>query len=261
MSYKNNNYETNGAGVRDMYNSAKKTISNSINTIQSNIINMIPESTKYTNKTMDILTKYGKFKIINLLAIKTPVNSNVMKLVNTLTLNEMADAMNKEGVDRFYHMSLKIQQLDDLGNIISFLIEKNEAISISIFKSIPPGSQILNIDITIAPPFNLNLFMTRTREAIGNNAFFVYNSLTANCGDFVLALLKSNFVYNNSYQLFLYQTNNQNKIVDMSKFKKHISKNSQQRLTLTTKLGAYIKGRFMGGNLNINDDYNIIRFI
>ena len=95
------------AVLGSMYNNAKNLISNTTNKIQGNILNMIPDSTKYTNKTMDILTKYGKFKIVSLIAIKTPVNKYVMVGLNTLILNEMAVSMAKEGVIKLYHMSLK----------------------------------------------------------------------------------------------------------------------------------------------------------
>ena len=138
-----------GSGIGDVLRSAKAFAKNTVNKVQTKIENMIPSTTKYTNNAQDSINKYGKYQIIEIVATKTPVIGAVMALSNALTLNELQVAMDREGIDTFYHMALRVKVLDQSGNTITLLLEKNENINIRLFKQddIGPKTTLLNIDI------------------------------------------------------------------------------------------------------------------
>jgi hypothetical protein len=129
------------------------------------------------------------------------------------------------------------------------LYEKNENISIRPFvnSDIAMNSKTLLIDITKTPQFNLREMMERTRLHMGNKLFFGYNALTNNCGDFIIHTLMANYLYTQSDDAFLYQTDVNGNKKDLKILKKHINSSGLGRLNLITKMGAYVRKHSMFG--------------
>ena len=238
-----------GAGIGSVVQTSKNLINNTISRVHSSIEGLIPSTTKYTPSTQGIIDKYGKFKVINMLVIKTPVNGTVMKLANGLTSNQLSTEMKKKGIDTFYHISLRVEQMDDLGNQIFMLVEKNDNILIRRFlnSDITMSSKTLPIAIGVNQ-FNLHEMMARTRLRMGNELYFTYNALSNNCGMFIIEILKANYVYNADDEIFLSQVDKNNKKINMSDLQ--ISNHSKDRMNILTKLGSYIRGKkIFGGEI------------
>ena len=240
-----------GAGFRDFFNKIKNTLSGVVDKVASiptNIINKaLPEKQQYTRKADTMLARYGHFKIIQLFVERQQVNNAVMKLSNVLTVGEMNDSMKKNGIEKYFHLNLKAIILSATGQNITMLIEKNDTINIDIWKQ-KPDIETIEIDLQ-GQRITITELLTRTRIAIGNQAFFLYRALDGqNCGDFCIAVLKANNIWKQDYYPFMFQ--------DTELLKKHISKNSQNRLNMITKLGSLFT-HMKGGNLEPQE----IRFI
>jgi hypothetical protein len=85
----------------------------------------------------------------------------------------------------------------------------------------------------------INSLLTKTRLTIGNKKFFTYDAINANCGIFLIDILQSNKLYKQIYDDFLYQ---------LPYYNNNISKNSQNKLNILTKLGSLFK-HIRGGQL------------
>jgi hypothetical protein len=217
-----------GGGIRDIFNKIKNTIVGLVKSPTTTIAQNIPSLDKYTTNAQKYISRYGQLKVIQLAVEKEPVNPYVMKLANFLSAFELQKIMQQNGIDKFYHISLKIEILDYQGNVQTLLVEKNDTINIEMWKQ-KPNMQILNIDLN-SQEFTFNEMLERTRLMIGDKQFFEYNFLTANCGLFCIDVLKANYVYQTKYETFLYQ--------NMGIISKKMSNSSKSRMSIITKLGA-----------------------
>lgn len=239
MDYNNNDNDIlEGGGIGDIFNKIKNTIVGLVRSPTTTIAENIPSLDKYTNNVKKYLSRYGNLKIIQLAVEKEPVNPYVMKLANFLSAFELQKIMKQNGIDKFYHISLKVQVLDYQGNVQTLLIEKNDTINIEMWQQ-KPNMQILNVDLN-RQEFTLNEMLERTRLQIGDKQFFEYNFLTANCGLFCIDVLKANYVYLPKYESFLYQ--------NMGIIQAKMSNSSKSRMSIITKLGALFK-QARGGEL------------
>jgi hypothetical protein len=227
-----------GGGIGDIFNKIKNTIVGLVSKPTPTIEQNIPSLEKYTTSAKKYLSRYGKLKVIQLAVEKEPVNPYVMKLANFLSAFELQKIMKQNGIDKFFHLSLKVEVLDYQGIVQTLLVEKNDTINIQMWKQ-KPNMQILNVDLN-GQIFNFNEMLDRTRLQIGDKQFFEYNFLTANCGIFCIDVLKANNVYNTKYETFLYQ--------NMGIISKKMSTNSKSRMSIITKLGALIN-QARGGDL------------
>lgn len=225
-----------GGGILDKI---KRTV-NSIIGIPTTIASkLIPETTRYTNKTEENLNRYGNFQILNLTIEKQPVEKEVMYLANTLSALELQGIMQKAGIDKFYHLSLKADVLTATDTNISLVIEKNENIVVDIYKP-RPNTQSLKVDLG-DKKITIRDLLEKTRIDIGNDHFFLYRWDSWNCADFILEILKANDLYKPEYRDFIWQN------ADI--IKRNMSSASRNRMHLITKLGSFIK-RLKGGSVN-----------
>jgi hypothetical protein len=231
-----------GGFFGDMYKKFKTSVSNIISKVVSVpttlISKALPDIQKYTRKADTMLKRYGHFKVINLYVERQPVNKYVMKLANVLTTGELDALMKKGSIDRFYHLSLKVDILTATNQNISLLIEKNDTINIEIWKQ-KPDMEIMQVNLQ-DQKFTVFGMLEKTRLSIGNEKFFVYRWNGQNCGDFCINVLKANGVYNEEYKNFMYQ--------DTTKITKNISQNSTNRLNIITKMGSIVS-HLKGGKL------------
>lgn len=238
---------------RGVVSSVSNLVGNVADKVQNTILSIIPNQSRYTDKVQGMINKYGKFKINNLTVCKNPVDKLVNGLANALSLNEVKKQMSINNIDALYHVFLKVEIFDVNANQIFLVLEKNETINLDIFNNslITLNTQQYAIPNFVNVSFNLNSFLGNTQSQMGNSNFFNYNAIDNNCGDFVIACLKANNLYNTNIINFLVEN------ITFSK-KAKITKHSKSRLHLLTKMGAYVK-QLRGGDLDFNN--NQIRFI
>ena len=100
--------ELQGGGIGDIFNKIKNTLVNLVNRSSAPTISKnLPSLYKYTSKAREMISKYGGLKVIELSVEKEPVNSKVMMLANALSGFELNSIMRKNGIDKFFHISLK----------------------------------------------------------------------------------------------------------------------------------------------------------
>ncbi len=229
-----------------------RIVANVATGVQDTIAKIIPNQSRYTDKVQGFINKYGKFKITNITILKNPVDKLVNGLANALSLNEVNKQMSINNIDALYHVFMKIEMYDDNANQLFFVLEKNETINLDTFSNslITLKTQQYVIQRFNNISFNLNGFLGNTQSFMGNSKFFNYDAITNNCGDFVISCLKANNLYNTNITNFLVEN------ITFSK-KAKITKHSNSRLNLLTKMGAYVK-QLRGGELDFN---NQIRYI
>jgi hypothetical protein len=216
-----------------------KNITNKIQQIPTGIAAaLIPTPEKYTSKAETIIKRYGNYGIKSITLRREPVDSRVMTAAHILTQNEIKDLMKKNNVNTLYHLSMVCEVIDNMGQSIYILIEKNDVINLEVIKSVSGGPQMQYMPVSISDDMKLTIgvMLQRTRMTIGNTKFFIYDAINANCGIFLIDILQSNGIYKDSYKDFLYQ---------IPYYNNNISKNSKNKMNILTRMGAlfsHLKG-------------------
>lgn len=227
-----------GGGIGDILRKVKNTV-NSIVGMPTTLANkLMPEKLQYTRDAELMLKRYGNFEILELKVEKEPVNSKVMYLANTLSAFELQAIMQKEGIDRFYHLSMVATILTATGQNMQLRIEKNENITIENYKK-RPNTQSINIDLK-EQKMTIRDMLEKTRITIGNDHYFKYRWDSWNCADFILQVLKSNNILVPAYRDFIWQ--------NADAIKRNMSAASSSRMHLLTKLSSYIS-QLKGGEI------------
>ena len=243
-----------GNFLSGMFGKIKRGFNSIINTLgapaQTIVSNTLDEKTQYTDSVKDILSKYGNFGITSMTIEKQPVDGKIMFLVNKITNDLMRELMIKHNIDAYYHISLRIDVIDDTGNIIPFRIEKNENISITPYKPLP-NSQYLQVPLD-AVPRTMNSILTKTRLDIGEDHFYLYRFDSWNCADFIMEILRSNGLLTQQNEGFIYQN------TDI--IKKQIPQSTRSRVHLITKFASRI-GHLRGRGIEQENSISGFRFI
>lgn len=236
--------------IKRGFNSVISTLGAPAQTIVSNASSVLGEKTQYTDSVKDVLSKYGNFGITSMILEKQPVDDKIMFLVNKITNDLMRELMIKHNIDAYYHISLRIDVIDDTGNIIPFRIEKNENISITPYKPLP-NSQYLQVPLD-AVPRTMNSILTKTRLDIGEDHFYLYRFDSWNCADFIMEILRSNGLLTQQNEGFIYQN------TDI--IKKQIPQSTRSRVHLITKFASRI-GHLRGRGIEQENSISGFRFI
>ena len=236
ISKRKRNKPVKGGGIGDVFRKIKNTV-NKIVSVPTNIASrLLPEKTQFTDAARGMIQKYGDFQIEKLTVEKEPVNKYVMTLANSLSGFELQAIMQKAGIDRFYHLSMVAEVLTDLGEKIKIRIEKNENITLEIYKN-RANTQSINIDMK-GQKITIKELLEKTRLAIGNDHFFKYRFDSWNCADFILQILQANNILVPDDRDFIWQN------ADI--IKRNMSQGGQNRMHLITKLGSFV-GHLKGG--------------
>jgi hypothetical protein len=234
MSARGGNFFSNVlAKVRTGFNS----IYNTLNTPTNILVNNLDEKRQYTDYTKDLLNKYGNFGIVSMTVEKQPVESKIMLLANQITNGGLRDLMLKHNIDEYYHLSMRVDVLDDLGRVLSFRIEKNENISIIPYTPLP-NSQYMKVLLESSNPLTMNLILTKTRLSLGEEHFYIYRFDSWNCADFIMELLRSNNLLTPQLEAFIYQ--------NTEIIQKGMSRNTRNKLHAITKIASrvgHLRGR------------------
>jgi len=254
ISKRRRNMERGGKLFSGMLGKIKRGFNSVISTLgapaQTIVSNVLGEKTQYTDSVKDVLSKYGNFGITSMILEKQPVDGKIMFLVNKITNDLMRELMIKHNIDAYYHISLRVDVIDDNGNIIPFRIEKNENISITPYKPLP-NSQYLQVPLDTVPR-TMNSILTKTRLDIGEDHFYLYRFDSWNCADFIMEILRSNGLLTQQNEDFIYQN------TDI--IKKQIPQSTRSRVHLITKFASRI-GHLRGRGIEQENSISGFRFI
>lgn len=135
----------------------------------------------------NLIKQYGDLTISGITVCRTPVIGILQKLMNFLSFGMMKERLRKYNYDQLYHLYMVIK----LSNGTTFRLEKNHVINMEIMQPTMTkymecrGVNMMNQSIT------LNNFLLNTIQYMGNR-YFVYDSIRANCQDYVLSHIQAN---------------------------------------------------------------------
>lgn len=116
---------------------------------------------------------------------RSPVKSNIVNVLNVISLGQLKKITGKLGYDRLWHLALKVT----LDNGKSYRIEKNQNISIKPYNDYP-GTEIFQLAKS-KKPITLRELMNASLKKEGATRFYEYDAFKNNCQMFVTSLLRS----------------------------------------------------------------------
>ena len=211
--------DKNGAGIFDyvkgFYDYGKKQVKQQVGNVKDLVVNpvgatkriageakdyvkaVVYGATKLPPNARNILHQYGDAKITEISVCRNPVGSLLTGALNAVSLGAFKKSFSKKPYDQLYHLYLWIKVE---GNNIT--LEKNEVITMDIDASIRNGSDTMKVNIPDG--LVLNSMMANT-EAMMKQKFLTYSAKDNNCQDFVMAVLQSNGLGDDSIYSFVKQ--------------------------------------------------------
>jgi len=160
-----------------------------------NAINKAAKRNDYPPSMRSALEKYGNNKITSLTIGRNPIQSAIQKIANTL----IGDKMKALNIDTFFHLFLVI----GLDNGMKFKTERNQVLSFTGY----PGEVNDSMKVPLNKSIPLQEFFDKTLKRVGN-MLFTYSASNNNCQVYLLQLLGSNGLLNDSLTKFIKQDTN-----------------------------------------------------
>ena len=216
-----------GAGIIDYF---KKKLNNMGDVVDSSIKSVknyfSPRLNDYNNKSKTTINKYGN-KFINAMSIyRTPLSSKVNTFLNLLSFGKLDSIKKKYGFDEFFHLAL-VCNIENK----NIMCQKNSVVDITENYKTTQLTEIFNIDMK-GKQFTLNDMLNKTRERMGDQAYFEYDMLSHNCQNYVGNLLQSEGLLSDDAKNFIYQ--------DLTDIIKEIPEFSKKLIRGATDLDAVI---------------------
>jgi hypothetical protein len=184
------------------------------------------------------LRKFGDEPIIALEVVRTPILKVLDKVINIISFGKFNKLKQKYSYDDLFHLQMvaKVNVNEHFKNVV---LEKNEVINISTNVSSKSTSQMINVPMK--PGMTINQILDNARSKAGDAKFFLYDAFKANCQDFILLLLNSSGLSNNSIESFIKQ--------DVSKVAEGLPDHVKKIMGLTTDLGARVSQAIGAGRM------------
>lgn len=148
-------------------------------------------------QSRDLLENIKNEKINSIKIIRTPLESYINNLLNVLSLGKWKKTIKNIGYDKLFHLSLFIND--------KYNFHKIEVPTLKKENPIKNNSSILNIDNVDKFNININEFINKTRNFLGDIKFSEYDPKYNNCQDFIYAALEANNLINEKYKNFIKQ--------------------------------------------------------
>jgi hypothetical protein len=132
----------------------------------------------------EILKKYGNAKIVNMEIRRQPVEDEVIKLLNIISLGSFDKGSKKANIDKYFHLF----SILTLENGVNLLFDKIDRVNLTAkIPSVTPDVQNMNLGPPPVSNLTLNELVSKTENILGKERFFVYDAFKSNCQDFALA--------------------------------------------------------------------------
>jgi hypothetical protein len=141
----------------------------------------------YPPKVRNILKKYGNEIIVSYKLKRTPVSSLITSALSAVSMGEFGKRLKNSDYDQLFHLFLEMTT--QIGKRIS--VEKNATIHMEVSPPTRANEDVEDIINNIPTGLTINTLMNNTQKKMGNK-FQVYNSKSNNCQDFILSILQSN---------------------------------------------------------------------
>ena len=208
--------------AKDKYDNAKMVITGNI--------------TKLSPKNQQILDTYGDKRILGITLKRTPVSGLLTGALNVFSGGEFGRRQKLKDYDELFHLFMEFNL--DGGKRIT--LEKNERITMTINAPNRPNTEVERVS-PIPTNLDLNTIIAKTKDRMGDKAFFDYSAKDNNCQDFLVNVMKANNIGNADDMTFVKQQT-QELFRDMPRLRKLSN-------TLTS-IGARGKVILEGGDIN-----------
>ncbi len=192
--------------------------------------------TQLSPKNQQILDTYGADKIKAITLKRTPVSGLLTGALNVFSLGKFGKRQKLKEYDELFHLFMEFNL--ETGKRIT--LEKNERITLTINAPNRPNTETLQVS-PIDPDMDLNEIIKKTKDYMGDKAFFAYSAKDNNCQDFLGSVLKANNIGNQDDFNFVKQDTKE-LFRDMPRLRKLSN-------TLTS-LGARGRVLLEGGDIN-----------
>lgn len=152
----------------------------------------------YSNKVKRILKKYGDSPIEMITIDRTPLSAFNKLLLNVASLGEFEKRVGRSQYDKLFHLRMDIKT--QKGRVS---LEKNERINMDEKPKKQPKAERTDIPIR-GRELTINQLLENTKKAMGKN-YFPYDPYQNNCQNFILEVMKSNGIGNQSQRDFVKQ--------------------------------------------------------
>lgn len=146
---------------------------------------ILPTRKDFPPKVRETIAKYRDYYIKGIQVARTPVESYVKNILNTLSLGQLQSQITKSDYDDIFHLFMVVI----LENGPDILVEKNEVVSMEINKS-------RNVAGIITIPLNgkritFGELIDKAVKAVGPS-IYLYDHVNNNCQVFIRDILKAN---------------------------------------------------------------------
>jgi hypothetical protein len=150
---------------------------------------------KIPKKSTQSLERKGGDKIANIFILRRPIEKYVDKLLKVATLGQIDKAIKEAGVrDKLLHIALVIN---------GYIYELNEILSLGLKQYTKQENDEL-LKVVPTPDKTITEFIMKAQER-GGDAFYNYDPITNNCGEWVKNVLKANGLLKTEYKAFINQ--------------------------------------------------------
>ena len=203
-----------GSGFADLFATFAKPITDQFEQGKRTFNALIYGLTDFNKAVRDVLAKYGDMPITEIKICRNPVSAGVQTALNVVSLGAFKKRLERQAYDNVYHLFALITVQD--GTILT--LDKQAQLTLKI------GSKSYKDSVSVSPPFTtLNTMLNNTKQEMGNEAFFGYNSRTNNCQGFLWKFLKSNGKTSPELRAFIMQDVNQLFDKDLESFAKFVT--------------------------------------
>jgi hypothetical protein len=158
----------------------------------------------YNLDQQNILKLFGNIYIKEITIYRKPISSLIKQSLNTLSNGQFLKNLKNSPYDDVYHLFIVITLEDNN----KFIVEKNERINIEKLNDIEyfnlTNNKIQKQNILINEKIKFIDLLNNTYNLMGKN-YFIYDSGSYNCQNYILNILKANHLNNNDYENFIYQ--------------------------------------------------------
>lgn len=148
----------------------------------------------YPPKVRTILKKYGEEVITGYKIKRTPVSKLLTSALSVVSLGVFGKRFGRSAYDELFHLFLEMTTAS--GKRIS--VEKNEVINMDTSPPKRDKEEVKDITTNIPEGLTISAMMAKTEESMGKKKFFGYSARDNNCQDFIVAILRSNNIGDNS---------------------------------------------------------------
>lgn len=128
--------------------------------------------------------------------VRTPVNKLITQFLNVISLGVFKKLQKKEGVDKFFHLKVVVND--------EYVLEKNQTLNIGGKFKPTDQDESLEVPIDESRYLTIQQMVDNTKARMGPN-FGPYDALKNNCQDFIMNLLISNELNNEENTAFVKQ--------------------------------------------------------